>query len=82
MAGTKRVDGPAGGIVILLLRCIVILLLRLCGELLLLLGVCGESAKAQQRRKTPARAINSPIKTRRLKKADCEEDFFFMNGYF
>ena len=30
-------------------------------------------------RKTPARTINRPIKTRRLKKADCEADFFFMN---
>jgi hypothetical protein len=26
----------------------------------------------------PARAINRPIKTRRLKKADFEADFFFM----
>src|SRR6266481_9865166 len=31
--------------------------------------------------KTPARTTNSPIKTRRLKKADREADFFFMNGY-
>src|SRR5215475_11698457 len=30
---------------------------------------------------TPARAINRPTKTRRLKNADCEVDFFFMNGY-
>ena len=29
-------------------------------------------------RKTPARTINRPIKTRRLKKADCEADFFFI----
>ena len=29
-------------------------------------------------RKTPARTINRPVKTRRLKKADCEADFFFM----
>ena len=28
--------------------------------------------------KTPARTINRPIKTRRLKKADREVDFFFM----
>jgi len=28
--------------------------------------------------KTPANTINRPIKTRRLKKADCEADFFFM----
>jgi hypothetical protein len=32
-------------------------------------------------RKTPARTTKSPIKTRRLKKADREADFFFMNGY-
>ena len=30
--------------------------------------------------KTPARTINSPAKTRRLKKADCEADFFFIDG--
>ena len=30
-------------------------------------------------RKTPARTTKSPIKTRRLKKADREADFFFMN---
>src|SRR6266436_5048821 len=32
-------------------------------------------------RKTPVRTTNSPIKTRKLKKADREADFFFMNGY-
>ena len=32
-------------------------------------------------RKTPERTINRPIKTRRLKKADCEADFFFMSDY-
>ena len=31
-------------------------------------------------RKTPVRTTNSPIKTRRLKKADREADFFFMSG--
>lgn len=29
-------------------------------------------------REMPARIIEAPIKTRRLKKADCEADFFFM----
>jgi hypothetical protein len=29
-------------------------------------------------RKTPVKTIKRPIKTRRLKKADCEADFFFM----
>jgi hypothetical protein len=28
---------------------------------------------------TPARHKRTPIKTRRLKKADCEVDFFFMD---
>jgi hypothetical protein len=32
-------------------------------------------------RTTPASTINRPIKTRKLKKADREADFFFMNGY-
>ena len=32
-------------------------------------------------RKTPARTIDRPSKTRRFKKADREADFFFMNGY-
>ena len=30
-------------------------------------------------RKTPVRTMKTPIKTRRLKKADCEVDFFFMD---
>src|SRR4030095_12312695 len=30
---------------------------------------------------TPAKTTNRPIKTRRLKKADREADFFFMSGY-
>ena len=29
-------------------------------------------------RKTPARTMHTPIRTRRLKKADFEVDFFFM----
>ena len=32
-------------------------------------------------RKTPARRINKAIKTRKLKKADREVDFFFMGGF-
>lgn len=31
-------------------------------------------------RETPANATNSPIRTRKLKKADCEVDFFFIGG--
>src|SRR6266513_4401125 len=38
-------------------------------------------AVASSASETPARAINRPTKTRRLKNADCEVDFFFMNGY-
>ena len=36
---------------------------------------------AASARKTPERRINTPIKTRILKKADREADFFFMDGY-
>src|SRR5213593_152523 len=38
-------------------------------------------AVASSASETPARAINRPTKTRRLKNADCEVDFFFMNDY-
>ena len=37
-------------------------------------------AVASNASETPARATNRPIKTRRLKNADCEVDFFFMSG--
>jgi hypothetical protein len=30
---------------------------------------------------TPASTISTPSKTRGLKKAECEADFFFMGGY-
>jgi len=32
-------------------------------------------------REIPVSATNRPIKTRRLKKADCEVDFFFIGGW-
>src|SRR5438067_13196729 len=35
-------------------------------------------AVASNASETPARATNRPIKTRRLKNADCEVDFFFI----
>src|SRR5438874_4566898 len=38
-------------------------------------------AVASNASETPAKAINRPTKTRRLKNADCEVDFFFMNDY-
>ena len=37
--------------------------------------------KPASARKTPARTINRPIKTRRFKKADCVADFVFISGY-
>ena len=41
-------------------------------------AVRGEGVKAASARETPASAMHRPIKTRRLKKADFEADFFFM----
>src|SRR5437660_7343752 len=41
----------------------------------------GGFAVASSASEIPARAINRPTKTRRLKNADCEVDFFFMNDY-
>jgi hypothetical protein len=38
-------------------------------------------AVASNASENPTRAINRPIKTRTLKKADCEVDFFFMSGF-
>ena len=35
-------------------------------------------AVASSARKTPAMAMNTPTKTRKLKNADCELDFFFI----
>jgi hypothetical protein len=32
-------------------------------------------------REAPVKATNRPTNTRRLKNADCEVGFFFMNGY-
>ena len=42
-------------------------------------GLAENVPKPISARKTPARTINRPIKTRRLKKADCEVDFFFID---
>jgi hypothetical protein len=52
----------------------------------LLTGLCQEGcpriqAKTYQRHKGAEEAKNSSNKTRRLKKADCEVDFFCMIGY-
>src|SRR4029077_13719509 len=49
-----------------------------CAELAVIAENVPRPASA---RKTPARTINRPIKTRTLKKADREADFFFMNGW-
>jgi hypothetical protein len=63
----------------------------MCCELVVPLYFCCDGATfgldglavASKARETPASATNRPIKTRRLKKADCEVDFFFMRicGY-
>src|SRR3954466_11719272 len=48
----------------------------------LLVALCAANApKPSSASETPARAINRPTKVRRLKNADCETAFFFMNGY-
>ena len=44
---------------------------------------CAENPpKPSSARKTPVRTKNRPVKTRRLKKADCEADFFFIMDFF
>src|SRR6266480_2813000 len=44
-------------------------------------GVSGYGlAVANRASEMPANPTNRPTRTRRLKKADCEVDFFFMNG--
>src|SRR5437588_1545055 len=44
---------------------------------------CAENVpKPSSARKMPARTKNRPIKTRRLKKADSEADFFFIGNLF
>jgi hypothetical protein len=49
-----------------------------CAELAVIAENVPRPASA---RKTPTRTMSRPIKTRRLKKADCEADFFFMSDY-
>src|SRR6266496_3986205 len=50
------------------------------GALLVALGAAN-APKPSSASETPARAMNRPTKVRRLKNADCEVEFFFMNGY-
>src|SRR5437588_2861827 len=45
-------------------------------------GGAGNAPKPTSARKAPASATNRPNRTRRLKKADCEVDFFFMRWSF
>ena len=40
----------------------------------------GRAPKPTSAKETPPSTTKSPIKTRMLKKADREADFFFMNG--
>ena len=54
------------------------IILCFCCAFAELAAVAENVPRPAKARKTPARTINSPIKTRRLKKADCEADFFFM----
>jgi hypothetical protein len=42
----------------------------------------GNASRPTNARETPARTINRAIKTRTLKKADFEGDFFFMGSGF
>jgi len=49
-----------------------------CAELAVIAENVPRPASA---RKIPTRTMSRPIKTRRLKKADCEADFFFMSDY-
>ena len=46
----------------------------------MLAAVAENTPKLANARQAPTRTINSPIKTRILKKADCEVDFFFMSS--
>ena len=57
------------------------ILVFFCGALVGLKALAENVPRPASARKTPVRTTNSPIKTRKLKKADREADFFFMNGY-
>ncbi len=57
---------------------IILCLCCACAELAVIAENVPRPASA---RKTPANTMQRPIKTRRLKKADCEADFFFMSDY-
>src|SRR5713101_6213960 len=58
-----------------------VIILFFCCACAMLAASAENAPKPTSARKTPARTINRPIKTRRLKKADCEADFFFMDGF-
>src|SRR5436305_8932445 len=58
-----------------------LIILGFCCAFTPLEAIAGNVPRLASARKTPVRTTNSPIKTRRLKKADREADFFFMNGY-
>src|SRR5664279_3316030 len=44
-------------------------------------GALAKMPNARSARKTPARQSTKPIPRRRLKKADCETDVFFIGGF-
>jgi hypothetical protein len=57
--------------------------LRACEEVptLGMTGFAFVASPPKATKETPVTPTNRPIKTRRLKNADWEVDFFFMNGY-
>ena len=57
------------------------ILVFFCGALVGLKALAENVPRPASARKTPDRTTNRPIRTRKLKKADREADFFFMNGY-
>ena len=57
------------------------ILVFFCGAFAGLKALAENVPRPASARKTPDRTTNRPIRTRKLKKADREADFFFMNGY-
>ena len=47
---------------------------------MMLWAVADNAPEPASARKTPASTVKTPIETRRLKKADCDAEVFFMGG--
>src|SRR6266571_4068205 len=58
-----------------------LIILCFCWAFARLAAIAENVPRPASAKKTPVRTVNKPIKTRKLKKADREADFFFMNGY-